>query len=98
MEHSSKEREIPIKIIGPIINFPVDEQIKRNKNNFVDKELPPLVTYIDDLSDQEDPPEIVDRYSIEELESALFSETEEGLIFFQRERKLRYFFQTFHQT
>ena len=46
--------------------------------------VPPLVTYIDDSDDEDDSSDNNDRFSIEELESALFSETEEGLHYFLR--------------
>ena len=58
MEHSSKERDIPI--------------------NLIQKDLPPLVTFTEDSSDEDDSSESDDGFSIEELESALFSENEEG--------------------
>ena len=66
------EREIPIKIIGH-----KDEPIK--KNDFFKRDLPPLVTFTDDSGDEDDGSESGDGFSIEELESALFSDTEEGL-------------------
>ena len=72
MESKSKEREIPIKILGPVVNFPEDGRIKGHY-------VPPLVTYIHDSDDEDDSSDNNDRFSIEELESALFSETEEGL-------------------
>ena len=73
MENSSKLREIPIKIISP-----QDEKTNKNKNHLFENDLPPLVTFTEDSSDEDDSLESGDGFSIEELESALFSENEEG--------------------
>ena len=68
------ERDIPIKIIGT-----QEGKIKLNKINFLQNDLPPLVTFTEDTSDEDDErsSESDDGFSIEELESAVFSENEE---------------------
>jgi len=66
------EREIPIKIIG-------QKDEKREKINFFKRDLPPLVTFTDDSSDDDENSERSDGFSIEELESALFSDNEEDM-------------------
>ena len=66
------EREIPIKIIG-------QQDGKREKINLFKRDFPPLVTFTDDSSDDDESSEKSDGFSIEELESALFSDNEEGL-------------------
>jgi hypothetical protein len=68
------ERDIPIKIIGN-----QDRRINLTKINFLQNDLPPLVTFTEDSSDDDDEQssESDDGFSIEELESAVFSENEE---------------------
>jgi len=66
------EREIPIKIIG-------QQDGKREKINLFKRDFPPLVTFTDDSSDDDESSEKSDGFSIEELESALFSDNEEDM-------------------
>ena len=68
------ERDIPIKIIGN-----QEGKIDLNTINFLQNDLPPLITFTEDSSDEDDDQssESDDGFSIEELESAVFSENEE---------------------
>ena len=61
------EREIPIKMIG-------------NQEEKIKDDLWPLFTFTEDSSDEDKPSECAEGFSIEELESALFSQCEEGLV------------------
>ena len=61
------EREMPIKMIGN-----QDEKIK--------DDLRPPVTFTEDSSDKDESSKCAEEFSIEELESALFSQCEEGLV------------------
>ena len=71
------ERDIPIKIIGN-----QEGQINLNKINILQNDLPPLVTFTEGYSDGDDEhsSESDDGFSIEELESAVFSENEEDVL------------------
>ena len=58
---------MPIKMIGN-----QDEKIK--------DDLRPPVTFTEDSSDEDESSKCTEGFSIEELESALFSQCEEGLV------------------
>ena len=71
------ERDIPIKIIGN-----QEGKINLHTINFLQNDLPPLVTFTEDSSDEDDEQssESDNGFSIEELESAVFSENEEDVL------------------
>ena len=68
------EREIQIRIIGN-----KDGKKNSNINDFLQDNLGPLINFIQESSDEDDSSEKGDRFSIEDVESALFCECEEGL-------------------
>ena len=61
------EGEIPVNIIG-------------NQEGKIKDDLQPLVTFTEDSSDEDESSKCAEEFSIEELESALFSQCEEGLV------------------
>ena len=83
------ERKIPITILTN-----TEKKTSKENNPFVPEELPPLVTFADDDVDDAISSNSDECLSIEELESAVFSENEEGI---GNVLAIKYIFYTFQK-